>query len=331
MSARAHVIALCGVALVSGANAASLQSTTSKDGKVIVELNGPIAAGDSKQLEDLIRSANTAKRVVYAVRLNSPGGSLLEGVKLAVLIRNGKIATSVTSGSKCASACFIAFAAGTEKFVHYAGAVGVHGASDKSGREVGDATVSMARISKELGVPASIIGKMVVTRPREILWLSPDDLRSMGAKMTGTPNQLPQTAQPSRSSTPNQLAGSGATDPMQLDPFAKQTPGSPPPAWNDLVKGAIAISREQNSGNSRVGRTCQPEQRICVTGVFFRAKNGNDILLRAVENMAGKVVRREVCVFNNFKDVRTCVNWDTKVARRDMKNQKGQWVRVAGE
>src|SRR5689334_20077404 len=112
MSARAHVIALCGVALVSSAHAASLQSTTQKDGKVIIELNGSIAAGYSAQLEEQIRTANQAKRVVYAVRLNSPGGSLLEGVKLAVLIRNGKIATSVTGGSKCASACFIAFAAG---------------------------------------------------------------------------------------------------------------------------------------------------------------------------------------------------------------------------
>src|SRR5262245_46016329 len=145
MSARAHVIALCGVALVSGAHAASLQSTTSKDGKVIVELNGPIAAGDSKQLEDLIRSANTAKKIVYAVRLNSPGGSLLEGVKLAVLIRNGKIATSVTSGSKCASACFIAFAAGAEKFVNYSGAVGVNGAPDKPRRGLGNGTGTMAR------------------------------------------------------------------------------------------------------------------------------------------------------------------------------------------
>jgi hypothetical protein len=329
MLARAHVIALCGVAVVSGAHAASLQSTTQKDGKVIVELSGPIAVGDSAQLVDLIKSANAAKQIVYAVRLNSPGGSLLEGVKLAVLIRNGKIATSVTAGSKCASACFIAFAAGAEKFVHYSGAVGVHGASDKSGREVGDATVSMARISKELGVPPSIIGKMVVTRPTEILWLSPDDLRSMGAKMTGTPNQLPQTA--STSATPNQLAGSGANAPLQLNPLASLTPGSQQLSWNDLVKGAITLSREQNGGNSRVGRTCQPEHQICSMGVFFRGKDGNDILLRSVENSAGRVLRREVCIFNSFKDVRTCMDWNTKAMRRDMKNQKGDWVKVAGE
>jgi hypothetical protein len=331
MLARAHIIALCGVALVSGANAASLQSTTQKDGKVIVELTGSIAAGDSAQLEDQIRSANAAKRVVYAVRLNSPGGSLLEGVKLAVLIRNGKIATSVTSGSKCASACFIAFAAGTEKFVHYSGAVGVHGASDKSGREVGDATVSMARIAKELGVPAGIIGKMVVTRPKEILWLSPDDLRSMGAKMTGTPNQLPQTAQPSTSAAPNQLGASSPNAPMQLNPLAILTPGSQSLTWDDLVKGGIALSRQQNGGNSRIGRTCQPEHRICVMGVFFRGKDDNDILLRAVENQSGTVVRREVCIFNKFKDVRTCMDWGTKAMRRDMKDQKGEWVKVAGE
>jgi hypothetical protein len=34
----------------------------------------------------------------------------------------------------------------------------------------------MARIVKELGVPPSIIGKMVVTPPSDMVWLNPDDL-----------------------------------------------------------------------------------------------------------------------------------------------------------
>jgi len=54
-------------------------------------------------------------------------------------------------------------AAGAEKFVSYAAFIGVHGASDESGRETigsGAATVSMARPLKELGVPEGIIGKI---------------------------------------------------------------------------------------------------------------------------------------------------------------------------
>jgi hypothetical protein len=169
--------------------ASTLTKMPTKDGKIIVILNGEITEGDSDNLKLLIKTENDAGRLIYAIRLNSPGGNLMEGVALADLVRNGKISTSIPDGSQCASACFIIFAAGTEKFAHYGAHVGVHGASDKSGREVGAATVSMARIVKQLGVPSGIIGKMVVTPPDEMVWLSPDDLHSMGTTMTGKPDQ----------------------------------------------------------------------------------------------------------------------------------------------
>src|ERR1700693_3578863 len=57
-----------------------------------------------------------AVRLVSGMRFNSPGGNLLEGVKLASIIRYAKIATIVPNGAKCASACFVAFAAGNQKF-----------------------------------------------------------------------------------------------------------------------------------------------------------------------------------------------------------------------
>jgi hypothetical protein len=97
------------------------------------------------------------------------------------------------------------FAGGSPKFASYGASVGVHGASDQTGQETveaGAATVSMARIVKNLGVPAPIIGKMVVTPAEQIVWLTPDDLRSMGATMTGKPAQVPTdqsgTSQPLR-------------------------------------------------------------------------------------------------------------------------------------
>jgi hypothetical protein len=55
----------------------------------------------------------------------------------------------------------------------------VHGVTDKNGEETqqfGMATVSMARIAKELGVPSAIIGRMVVTPPNDMAWLTPQDL-----------------------------------------------------------------------------------------------------------------------------------------------------------
>jgi hypothetical protein len=103
--------------------------------------------------------------VVVTIRLNSSGGNLYESAVIAEIVRKGKISTSVLSNSVCASACFVIFAAGNKKFAHYTAQIGIHGASDERGRETvqsNAATVGMARAVKDLGVPANIIGKMVV-------------------------------------------------------------------------------------------------------------------------------------------------------------------------
>jgi hypothetical protein len=65
-----------------------------EDGKVVT-LAGEITEGDSDALKTIIRRANDSGHLIASARLNSPGGSILEGVKLADIIRYGKIATSV--------------------------------------------------------------------------------------------------------------------------------------------------------------------------------------------------------------------------------------------
>jgi hypothetical protein len=200
----------------------------------------------------------------------------------------------------------------------------VHGASDPSGRESGDATVSMARIVKQLGVPAGIIGKMVVTRPSDIVWLTPEDLRTMGTTMTGKPVQVPQEEQAN-------------SRPLQLDPSANATATPPQTSapkvktWSEVVSGAMVLSSQQNGGKPNLGRTCQPELKVCITAIFFKATDGTDMMIKAVENMVGKQITHEVCSFNNFGDVRTCVDWEDGSTHRDMQDSKGEWHKVSDE
>jgi hypothetical protein len=308
-------------------SAASITSTVSKDGKVIVSLVGEISDGDADTLKSIIKSANDSGHIVSAIRLDSPGGNLLEGSNLAGIVRFGKIATSVISGAKCASACFIVFAAGSPKYANYNASIGVHGASDEGGRETveaGAATVSMARIVKDLGVPAPIIGKMVVTPPDSIVWLTPDDLRSMGTTMTGKPAQVPTDQTPT------------SQPPMQLDPSSRAAipPTSAPkkaPEWKDLVTEAFALSARQNGGEARSGRACQPELKLCNTAIFYKNKDGVEVMLRMAEDPNGKMISRDICAFNDFGDVRTCIDWDTGISIREMKNKNGDWIEVGKE
>jgi hypothetical protein len=306
------------------ARAASISAVDSRDGKTRIDLAGEIVPGDSDTLKLAIQKANNANRVVVTIRLNSKGGNLLESANIADVVRKGKIATSVLSNSECASACFIIFAAGHEKFAHYTAQIGVHGASDENGRETtvsNAATVGMARIIKDLGVPASIVGKMVVTPPDQMVWLTVDDLRSMETKMFGKPMQLP-TDQPSTS----QLQ-----PPISLSPGAQANAPAKEPTWKDLVDGAIRLSTQQHNGQVNYQRSCQPELKVCNSAILFRTKDGTDSMLRTAEDLTGKIIERELCSFNRHGDVRTCFDWDKNTSHRDMKNAKGDWYKVSDE
>ena len=244
-----------------------------------------------------------------------------EGAKLADAIRNGKIASVVRSNNTCASACFLAFAAGTEKFASYTAQVGVHGASDRSGEETTGAkaaTVSMARIAKDLGVPERIIGKIVVTPPSQMVWLAPDELRSMGTTITGKPNQTGGSSGQGGNGAPVQLGA-----PAQQAAAPTQTA---PLTWSSVLDVGISLSKEQNGGTARFNRTCQPEVRKCSNAVFFRGKSGEEIMLRSIEDENGKQLRRDICTFNQFGDIRTCSDFDTKAKTREMLNPKKEWV-----
>ena len=147
----------------------------------------------------------------------------------------------VPSGAQCASACFLIFATGPEKYTSCTANVCVHGASNRSGLEEGSATISMGRAIKELGIPGNIIGKMVITPPDQIVWLAPNDLRSMGTALTGKPSQVPLAEQTS-SQMPLQLDLSKETSTADTGPLNLQ----------ELVRGAFALSQQQNGGRADV-------------------------------------------------------------------------------
>ncbi len=206
---RATAILLIGI-LVSGSNvnAARLTPLISAEGMSIV-LRGDIELGDAETLERLIETLDKDGHSPRRLLLDSPGGNLLGGIGLARLVRrHGDLATMVTYGSTCASVCFLVFASGHEKFADYNSFVGVHGVADKDGHvseRTTAATMAMAHVSEELGVPAPINAKIVTTPPNEIVWLTHEDLKSMDAIMVGRPIQssrggsresLPQRREP---------------------------------------------------------------------------------------------------------------------------------------
>jgi hypothetical protein len=180
----------CAAAACCSASAADLTTTLSRENRTIVLLNGELSDGDAGRLKDLIRTSTTSGRPVSGIRLNSSAGSLLEGVRLAGTIQNAKIATVIPSGATCASACFIAFVAGNEKFASATATVGAPGAADRFGKDAAGKVPSIVRVVKEMGLLDAIVEKMLATRDDQVAWLTQDDLRAMGAVTTGKPSQV---------------------------------------------------------------------------------------------------------------------------------------------
>ncbi|WP_439402903.1 ATP-dependent Clp protease proteolytic subunit [Bradyrhizobium sp. DASA03068] len=319
-------------AFSSHAESAEVKVGVGKSGQATIWITGEIVAGDADKFSQSIRQANDSGKFVANVRLDSPGGNLLEGVKIADAIRFGKTSTNVGKTAVCASACFLMFAAGATKNASYGAQIGVHGASGENGEETaasGAATVSMAKIAKELGVPSAIIGRMVVTSPQDMVWLSPQELQSMGVTMMGRPSQAgPPVAnlQQTPPNAPLSLSPSeaGATASRTSRPDA-------PPTWGEIVNRAMERSASQNNGKPLFSRSCQPELRVCNVGLSYVDNQGKVAFLKIVEDMNGKIIVREACTLNDFKDVRTCINWDNGTSHRDMKGSDGSWTKVADE
>ena len=179
-------IAVCGLVIAglalspSIAAAAEITSSNLKDDTIEISISGNIVAGDAELLRTRIKAATDAGKLVTSVRLNSEGGSLLEGARLADVVKSTKVSTNVGQNATCASACFLIFAAGETKYAYVRARIGVHGASE-NGTESRKATKAMARIAEELNVPESIVRRMVNTPPTDVTWLSLNDLRLMGA------------------------------------------------------------------------------------------------------------------------------------------------------
>ena len=135
MFGRAILGVLCAISLGSEASAAALLEETLRNGHVILHLTGRIDPKDAAVfVAEVGRLTGSGKRI-DVVSLNSTGGQLGEGALIAGVIKALRLATRVEDGAVCASACFLAFAAGDPRTAHPNSYIGVHKAADSDGRE----------------------------------------------------------------------------------------------------------------------------------------------------------------------------------------------------
>jgi hypothetical protein len=166
----------------------SAEITRNQDNFEILNLNGDILDGDAGRLEMLL----THGQPVKGLRLNSPGGQVSAGIKLADVTRKFGLLTFVGNGDRCASIRVLIFAAGVLRGHLSTGAIGVHSVTtyaqgpDGPGAEGTEAmaiSTELARLYRFYGTPDSIIGKMVTTPGDQVTWLKTDELTAGGWSM----------------------------------------------------------------------------------------------------------------------------------------------------
>jgi len=162
-------------------------------------LSGSIVAGDADRVVRMLLEPLAEQPLLLSeLVLDSPGGSLVEALRLAALIKGLHLDTRVRAGGRCSSACFFVFLAGGNRLGGQRregkllpGRIGLHrpylgGDALKSG----DPAAGMERQQAEMGkvadylrresVPLRLIDEMMTHPSNDIYWLSDEDLWQLG-------------------------------------------------------------------------------------------------------------------------------------------------------
>jgi hypothetical protein len=183
----------------------------------VVELTGPITPGDAERLENAVRQATRrapASRFVRWLVLGSPGGDVLEAMRLADVVRNRLLWTSNLNvvrhaygsqeeneqfGHLCASSCFLVLVAGANRIlISNPGAnarIGLHrpylSKETFEGLPVGEAARRQQTVeevvrtfSRRERIPDALIDEMMQRSSTQIYWLTRKDLIGLSGYAT---------------------------------------------------------------------------------------------------------------------------------------------------
>lgn len=143
----------------------------------VVALNGNIELGDCDRWKAAVGAT------VNTVVLNSSGGRNGQGECISRFIAAKGMKTFVPA--KCASICFLLFAAGADKQACDGARIGVHRPVDVATHQEGsDATFVQMILdyATRYGVPRAIQERLSQTPPQDMYWLNDADLASMNVK-----------------------------------------------------------------------------------------------------------------------------------------------------
>lgn len=265
-----------------------------------ISAEGEITAETPELLEKFLSTVTLWKN--QKISIDSPGGSLIAGIKLGEIIRrynlNVGVGKSVKDGSfsraepgACASACVLALVGGVERYVNAPSKLGVHQFSidfksiygsravsaDDLERNLVSSQLTIGLITSHLikmGIDLGVLTLMTKTSPSEIRWLTDDEMKTF--KVTFDAKQF---------------------TPWAIEPYKN---------------GLVAFSRSQNNAH-QLTLFCTNKQlkfRLLATGSPY--KDDDLVSFNKVETIqiAGKEIKKKDLEVSKVKDgVLVTGNW----------------------
>ena len=160
---------------------------------------GEIEVNDTNKFKQFLSKQPHRKHT--AIYFDSPGGNLLEGMKLGKYFHSNKIKTVVQRDKMCASACALAFLGGTDRngnkwmSTTTTSLLGFHAFSNSDGRLHGNTNVTqqivaeVLKYSQYVNAPRDIIIQNFSTPSNKMYWLSTQEALSLGIKVWDMTNE----------------------------------------------------------------------------------------------------------------------------------------------
>lgn len=180
-------LALMGCAF--STSAADMVREPSHDGVDIVSVRGTFEEGDDARFRKL---AATIDRAV--VVLDSGGGNLQAGLEIGRAIKLRGFATAVPPSSLCASACALAWLAGSPRLLDATSKLGFHAAYrivDGKPSESGSANAVVGAYLNQLGMSEKAVIYVTSAPPEGIEWLTSDTADQVGIPFEAIKAQSP--------------------------------------------------------------------------------------------------------------------------------------------
>jgi len=185
---------------------------------LVLKLRGDVREGDYGRLKSALQNGS-----VVGLEITSGGGSLEDGVDIARIVRDKGLV--IYASRECDSACAFIFLAAKERYIGRGCKIGVHSVSDDHQREDAASarmTIQLSRLLVGLGVPHSIIGKIVATPPAKITFLDNSDLARLNVHRTNPFRKKSGAASMARSQETGSVCDPGVDDGTESAAHAEQ-------------------------------------------------------------------------------------------------------------